>query len=189
MSAGSETPASDGPRAGAPSTEAPSIEALAIRPMDAAHFDAFWPIFETVVRAGETYTYDVDTDRATARRLWLQTPRETWVAIADGEVLGSYYLKTNAAGGGAHVCNCGYMVAPAARGRGIARALCEHSMARARTLGYRAMQFNAVVASNSGAVRLWQRLGFAIVGTVPGAFAHPSLGEVDLHVMHRHLDG
>ena len=103
------------------------------------------------------------------------------------EVVGSYYLRANNRGGGAHVANCGYIVAPAAMGRGVARAMCAHSLDRARERGFRAMQFNFVISSNERAVRLWQSCGFAIVGRLPGAFEHPRLGFVDALVMYRTL--
>jgi GNAT superfamily N-acetyltransferase len=156
--------------------------------MSGARFDAFWPAMAAILGAGETYALDPALDREAARSLWCDAPQRTYAAVDDdGTVLGSYYLKPNAAGGGARVCNCGYMTAPEARGRGVASALCVHSQEVARDLGYRAMQFNAVVATNVGAVRLWQRHGFAIVGTVPGAFHHPRHGDVDVHVMHKAL--
>lgn len=160
---------------------------MIVEPITDATFDAFWPTFRDIVRAGETYAFDPDLDRDAAHRLWCEVPEATWVA-RDGDVLlGSYYLKANAAGPGGHVCNCGYMVAPAARGRGVAAALCEHSQELAVSLGYRAMQFNSVVATNEGAVRLWERLGFEIVGRVPEAFRHPSAGYVDILVMYKVL--
>lgn len=154
-------------------------------------FDAFWPTFRDVVRARETYAYAPDLDRDAARRLWCEVPEQTFVAIdrgTDGDVvLGSYYLKPNGAGPGGHVCNCGYMVAAAARGRGVATRMCEHSRELARTLGYRAMQFNAVVSTNESAVKLWQRLGFEIIGRVPEGFRHPRLGFVDTLIMYQRL--
>ena len=157
--------------------------------MTRAHFDAFWPAFETVVRAGETYALDRDLGREAAAHLWLDLPERSFAMVdeAVGTVLGTYCLKRNADGGGAQVCNCAYMTAPEARGRGVATAMCMHSQHMARSLGYRAMQFNSVVSTNVGAVRLWRRLGFNIVGTIPGAFAHPSAGDVDLLVMHKAL--
>lgn len=160
---------------------------LHIREADASDFAAIWPIFQHVVSAGETYGYDRDTDRAQAYTLWMENPRKTFVCEADGEIIGTYYLKNNQGGPGAHVCNCGYMVAPTARGRGVASAMCEHSQQLARALGYRAMQFNFVASSNEGAVRLWQQLGFDIVGRLPRAFNHPSQGYVDALVMYKWL--
>ena len=160
---------------------------ICIRQATDADFDQIWPIFNNVVSAGDTYGYRTDTDKAQAQHLWMQYPRVTYVAEEDQRILGTYYLKTNHDGPGAHVCNCGYMVAPAARGRGLATRMCEHSQQEAVRMGYRAMQFNFVAASNEGAVRLWTKLGFATVGRLPGAFAHPKLGDVDALVMYKWL--
>jgi ribosomal protein S18 acetylase RimI-like enzyme len=154
---------------------------ITIRPFEEADFSAVWAIFEPIVRAGETYAYDPRTDRQGAHELWIDKPQQTFVAEEQGQTLGTYYIKPNQPGLGAHVCNCGYMVAEAARGRGIATAMCLHS------LGYKAMQFNLVVATNEGAVRLWRKLGFGIVGTLPRAFQHRNLGFVDAHVMYKWL--
>ena len=160
---------------------------VCIRQATDSDFDQIWPIFSDVVSAGETYGYRTDTDKAQAKHLWIQYPRVTYVAEEGERILGTYYLKTNHDGPGGHVCNCGYMVALAARGRGLATRMCVHSQQEAISMGYRAMQFNLVVASNEGAVRLWTKLGFATVGRLPGAFAHPKLGYVDALVMYKWL--
>ncbi|MCC7218935.1 MAG: GNAT family N-acetyltransferase [Burkholderiales bacterium] len=161
---------------------------MGIREATREDFARIWPIFREVAAAGETYAYPRDVTREQAAALWMDVPRKTFVFEEDGEVLGTYYIKTNHAGPGDHVCNCGYMVAAAARGRGLATAMCEHSQQVARALGYRAMQFNLVASSNEGAVRLWSKLGFATVGRLPGAFHHPSRGHVDALVMYKWLD-
>ncbi|MEZ5476955.1 MAG: GNAT family N-acetyltransferase [Thiolinea sp.] len=150
---------------------------------------AIWPIFRDIVQAGSTYAYPVDTDFAQARVLWLETPRQTWV-VEDGQVRFPrlYYITFNQAGPGAHVCNCGYMVAAQARGRGLATLMCEHSQQQARALGYKAMQFNFVAASNTVAVQLWHKLGFSTVGRLPWAFNHPQQGYVDALVMYKWLE-
>lgn len=158
-----------------------------IRLASSRDFGAIWPIFREVAAAGETYAYPHDVTREQAEALWMAAARETYLVETDGEVLGTYHIKTNQLGGGSHVCNCGYMVAPAARGRGLARAMCEHSQMRALQLGYRAMQFNFVVATNDGAIRLWTRLGFETIGRLPRAFLHPSQGFVDALVMYKWL--
>ncbi|MFQ1699756.1 GNAT family N-acetyltransferase [Loktanella agnita] len=160
---------------------------MIIRPAVAQDFDTLWPILRDVFRAGDTYAVDPQIGRDDCFTYWMTQPAATFVAEESGEILGTYYIKTNQSGGGAHICNCGYIVAPAARGRGLATLMCDHSQQEARALGYRAMQFNFVLASNTGAVRLWQRLGYAILGTIPDAFAHPALGFVDAHVMHKRL--
>jgi L-amino acid N-acyltransferase YncA len=158
-----------------------------IREATIADFDQIWPIFKTIVAAGETYAYPRDTSREQAIKLWLEAPRKTFVAEENGEILGTYYIKTNQAGGGDHVCNCGYMVSPAARGRGLATTMCKHSQQIARSLGYLAMQFNFVASTNEGALRLWTKLGFETVGRLPKAFHHPALGYVDAVVMYKWL--
>jgi ribosomal protein S18 acetylase RimI-like enzyme len=140
-----------------------------------------------VFRAGETYPIPRDVSRADALAYWRTPGHAVFVAEAGGAIVGTYYLRANNRGGGAHVANCGYMTAPGATGRGVARAMCAHSLEVARERGFRAMQFNFVIASNERAVRLWQACGFAIVGTLPGAFAHPTRGFVDAYVMFRTL--
>lgn len=161
---------------------------LTIRTAEPDDLPAIWAIVGPVLAAGETYAYPRDTTQAQCRKLWMEHPQTTLVAETAQGVIGSYYLRPNAAGPGAHVCNCGYIVAPEARGQGVAAALCEHSQDLARTLGYKMMQFNAVVATNTGAIALWHRLGFETVGRVPRAFAHPTQGFVDVFVMTKWLD-
>ena len=160
---------------------------MLIRPASAADAPAIWQILEPVIRAGETFALDRDMAEDAALRFWAGPGMEAFVAEEDGAVVGTYYLRPNLAGGGAHVCNCGYMVAEHASGRGVARALCAHSLEHARMRGYRAMQFNCVVSTNERAVRLWQALGFEIIGRVPGGFDHPRHGLVDSLVMFREL--
>jgi len=146
-----------------------------------------WPIFAAVIAGGDTYMLDPETPEADARAHWMAADCRTYIAHIGAEVVGTYALRTNFRGLGAHVSNAGYMVRPGLYGRSIGATLCAHSLTEARTLGYTAMQFNAVVSTNSRAVALWQRMGFNIVGTVPGAFNHRALGLVDIYVMHRLL--
>jgi L-amino acid N-acyltransferase YncA len=160
---------------------------MRIRPAEDGDWPAIWSILEPVIRAGETYALPRDMNEAAARAYWLAPGHAAFVAEAEGEVLGTYYLRANQAGGGDHVANCGYMTGEAARGRGVARAMCEHSLSEARARGFRAMQFNFVVATNGPAVALWTRLGFETVGRLPGAFRHPTQGYVDALVMYRAL--
>jgi GNAT superfamily N-acetyltransferase len=160
---------------------------LLIRPATAADWPAIWDLFRSVTAAGDVFAYDADTPEDVARKLWAEPPAVAYVAEADGGFRGTYFVRPNQPGRGSHVANGGYMVAPAARGRGLAAALCEHSLGTARRLGFRAMQFNYVVASNRAAVRAWERCGFAVVGRVPAAFRHAELGDVDVLVMHREL--
>ncbi|MGK5741586.1 N-acetyltransferase family protein [Micromonospora sp. URMC 103] len=162
---------------------------MRIRPATAADWPDIWPFLREIVAAGETYTWPRDVDEDTARRLWLVPPpgRTVVAAEPDGTVLGSAKLTPNQLGPGAHVANASFMVAPAAGGRGVGRALGEHVLDLARADGYRAMQFNAVVSTNTRAVALWRSLGFEVVGRVPDGFHHPAHGYVDLLVMYRRL--
>jgi len=148
---------------------------------------AILSIIAPVLRAGETYAIDRDLSDGEMLDYWFMPAHEVFVAEDGGEILGTYYLMPNQRGGGVHVANCGYMVSEAAQGRGIARAMCEHSQQRARERGFRAMQFNHVVSTNTRAVALWQSLGFEIVGTLPKAFNHPVHGFVDSYVMFKTL--
>lgn len=163
------------------------METLAIRPAEPADADAIWAILEPIIRAGETYTLPTTLTRQEALAFWLAPAHEVFVAVSSHGILGTYFLRPNQPGGGAHVANCGYMTAPAATGQGVASAMCAHSLRHAAARGYRAMQFNFVVSTNERAVRLWQRFGFEIAGRLPGAFRHPALGFVDAYVMFRRL--
>ncbi|HEX3708653.1 MAG TPA: N-acetyltransferase [Pseudolabrys sp.] len=161
--------------------------AATIRPATPSDDDAIWQIIGPTFRAGETYPIPRDISRAEALAYWRTPGHEVFVAEDGGHIVGTYYLRANQRGGGAHVCNCGYMTARDTFGRGVARAMCAHSLGHAKARGFEAMQFNFVVAANERAVKLWQSMGFAIVGTLPGAFAHPALGPVDAYVMIRKL--
>jgi len=172
---------------------------MLIRPATDADTDAVWAILEPIIRAGETYTLPRDMTREDALRFWFSPAHEVFVAenvtegnaetaAARARIVGTYFLRPNQLGGGSHVCNCGYMTAPSYNGRRVARAMCEHSLAHARTRGFRAMQFNFVVSTNDRAVRLWHSLGFETVGRLPKAFLHPAQGYVDALVMYRSLD-
>lgn len=160
---------------------------MQVRPAQARDDEAIWDIIGPTIRAGETYALPRDMSRAQALSYWKSPGHEVFVADEDGKVLGTYYMRANQQGGGAHVANCGYMTAPQASGRGVAQAMCAHSLAHARSRGFRAMQFNFVVGSNERAVALWRSFGFEIVGRLPEAFAHPRLGLVDAVVMYRKL--
>jgi len=143
-----------------------------------------WPIFEEIVAAGETYAYPDDLTSEQARELWLErAPSRTVVLEEDGRVLGSAKMGPNRPGRGSHIGTASFMVDEAARGRGVGQRLAEHVVQWHREQGYRGIQFNAVVETNTSAVRLWQRLGFEIVGTVPAAFESRTHGFVGLHVM------
>lgn len=160
---------------------------MLIRPAHAEDAAAIWSIIGPTIRAGETYALPTDMGEAEALAYWLGPDKESFVAEADGRILGTYYIRANQAGGGSHVANCGYMTNAAATGRGVAARMGAHSLDHARARGFAAMQFNFVVSTNAGAVRLWQKLGFAIVGRLPLAFHHPAHGYVDALVMFRPL--
>lgn len=159
-----------------------------IRRFEPTDWPQLWPLLQATFQAGDTYAFGPESTEAAIRQAWIESPSRTFVACgSDGKLLGTYFIKPNQPGLGAHVCNCGYIVAPEAQGQGIATAMCEHSQAEAVALGFRAMQFNLVVATNERAVRLWQRLGFSVVGSLPGAFNHRRLGYVDALVMYKEL--
>jgi L-amino acid N-acyltransferase YncA len=160
---------------------------LKIRTAEASDFDSIWEIFRAVVVTGDTYTYDPSTTKEQARLIWMAGDVTTFVATTDERIVGTYILKPNQTGQGSHVANAGYMVRPGCRGQGVGRSMCEHSLDEARRRGFLAMQFNMVVSTNEGAVALWKKLGFQIVGTLPNAFRHPRLGLVNAFVMHRFL--
>jgi len=159
-----------------------------IRPAHMNDERSIWRIIGPTIRAGETYALDRDMTEADALAYWLGDDRETFVAEEGGEIIGTYYIRSNQAGGGKHICNCGYMTSATATGRGVARAMCQHSINSAQQRGYRGIQFNFVVSTNTRAVALWESFGFEIVGRLPQAFQHPNLGYVDALVMFRKLD-
>ena len=162
-------------------------EPIIIKKAQPEDFDRIWPIFSEIVSAGDTYAYPRNTTKEEGFRLWMEIPQEVYIALEGDAVVGTYYIKTNQAGPGSHVCNCGYMVPASQRGKGIATRMCEHSQVKAQELGYQAMQFNFVASSNLGAVNLWLKLGYQIVGTLPKAFQHPIQGLIDAYVIYKWL--
>jgi len=161
---------------------------LAIHPATDSDRDAIWAILEPMIRSGETYTLPRDMSKQAALEYWFAADKETFVWKENGQVSGTYFLKANQQGGGAHVANCGYVTAPPAQGHGVARQMCLHSLQRAKERGFRAMQFNFVVSTNERAIKLWTSLGFQTVGRLPLAFEHPAQGFVDALVMYRSLE-
>ncbi|WP_395376595.1 GNAT family N-acetyltransferase [Marinicella sp. W31] len=159
-----------------------------IREAQIQDFDSIWPIFHEIVASGESYAFNRDISHQEARKIWMESPQKTFLIEENGTILGSYFIKANQQGGGSHVCNCGYMVSSIARGRGLATLMCEHSQNIARELGYKAMQFNFVIETNVGAVKLWHKLGFETIGILPRAFNHPKQGYVGVHVMYKWLE-
>lgn len=161
---------------------------MRIRAATAADDDAIWAIMAPIVAAGETYALPRDMGRDAALAWWQAPGNAVFVAEDDSHaIVGTYLLHANQMGGGSHVANCGFMTAPAASGRGVARTMCQHALDEARRRGFRAMQFNFVISTNARAVALWQSQGFEIVGRLPGAFQHPTQGEVDVFTMYRPL--
>jgi ribosomal protein S18 acetylase RimI-like enzyme len=161
---------------------------MIIRPAAPDDNAAIGQIITPVIRAGETYALPTNWTEAEALAYWA-SPGHTVFVADDGAVVGTYYIRPNqrAGGGGDHVANCAFMTSPAATGRGVATAMCTHALQHATASGYRAMQFNFVVSTNTRAVALWRRLGFETVGRLPGAFRHPTQGFVDALVMYRAL--
>jgi ribosomal protein S18 acetylase RimI-like enzyme len=161
---------------------------MIIRSYRAEDWAQLWPILRTAISTGDTYAFAPTSTEEEIRKTWVESPLATFVATAEsGELIGTYRLQANQPGLGSHVCNCAYVVSPGARINGVAAAMCEHSQAEAARHGFQAMQFNLVVVTNVEDVRLWKRLGFAIVGTLPKAFRHRQLGFVDAHVMYKKL--
>jgi L-amino acid N-acyltransferase YncA len=184
------------------------IASMNIRPATEADRDAIWNIFHEVVATGDTYALDPNISREDALAYWFTPGTYTYVAeevpvgdrvavprkptvsptvVTARQMLGTYILRPNQSGGGSHVANAGFMVSASARGQGIGRAMAEHCLSEARRLGFRAMQFNYVISTNTAAIHLWEDFGFEIVGTLPDAFRHPDKGYVDVHVMYRSL--
>jgi len=163
------------------------MSAIAIRPIERDAFPRLWPILEPVIREGTTYPLPTTLGTDEAAAYWFAPGNHVFAAAIDDAIVGTYYLRANQRGGGAHVANAGFMTAPAERGRGIARAMAAHAIEKAAALGFTAMQFNFVISSNTRAVRLWHGLGFATVGTLPGAFRLPDGTLVDVFVMYRKL--
>ena len=160
---------------------------MEIRHASEADADGIWSVIEPAIRAGETYALPRDWSREEALAYWCAPDRETFVAAEDGRILGTFFVRANQPGPGSHIANAGYMTHAEAAGRGVASAMARASLEWARERDFRAMQFNYVVSTNERAVRLWQHLGFAIVGTLPGAFHHPTRGYVDVYVMFQSL--
>lgn len=160
---------------------------MEIQKISEQDFKQFWPTFKEIIVAQETYAFDPDMNYEDAWVLWCELPQVCYVAKEQGIIFGSYYLKPNGAGPSSHICNCGYMVAPQSRGKGLAKTLCIHSQKIALELGYQAMQFNSVVSENKVAVHIWKSLGYQIIGTIPEAYNHKKQGLVDSFIMYKKL--
>jgi L-amino acid N-acyltransferase YncA len=164
--------------------QAPTI---VIRPATDADFDGIWAIFHAVVRRGDTYAYAPETCKEEAHAFWMPPQKETFVALHDAVVVGTYFIKPNQPGLGAHVANAAYMVHPEKRGYRIGQTMAEHSLVHAKNSGYQAMQFNFVLSNNLAAVRLWKKMGFTIIGTTPKGFLDRNRGYIDTYIMHKFL--
>ena len=162
------------------------MKPIEIRRLKAGDAKSLWSMLAPAFRAGDTYTIDPGISEQDAVAYWTSPEKTTFLAVGK-QPLGTYYIKANQQGGGTHVCNCGFVTDFAARGQGVASAMLHHALATARDRGYRAMQFNFVVATNEGAIRLWERAGFDTVGRLPAAFLHPRRGYVDALVMYKSL--
>lgn len=160
---------------------------VTIREYNEADKEQIWEIIKPVIRRGDTYVFAPDSSKEKMLGYWCAADKKTYVAESGGELLGTFYIKENQPDLGAHVCNAGYIVSPEAQGRGIGRRMAEFSLKQAKRLGFRAMQFNFVVKTNAGAVRLWQSLGFEIIGEIPEAFRHIEKGLVNAYIMYRKL--
>lgn len=161
---------------------------MIIRPYQESDWIELWPIIERVFREGETYAFSPDITEQEAHKAWIDLPMKTWVVVGvDNQLLGTYYIKANQLELGSHVCNCGYIVSESARGKGLATSMCEYSQTLAKELEFRAMQYNLVVSTNKGAIRLWEKLGFLIVGNLPKAFKSKKAGYVDAFIMYKVL--
>jgi GNAT superfamily N-acetyltransferase len=176
-------------RAGVDSGLTLSPEGLAFADAEPGDWASIWRVIAAVVATGDTYPYPPDISEKEARRLWMRDGdgEVTFVARLDDQVVGTAYLKANGVGLSDHIANAGWMLAPEHQGQGIGRPFAEHVIDRSRETGYRAMQFNGVVATNTAAVSLWESLGFEVVGTVPDAFRHARHGLTPVYIMYRRL--
>ena len=160
---------------------------MTVRAATEADREVIWNIFHQIVAAGDTYAFDPEMSREDALAYWFRADTQTYVAEKGGSVVGTYILRPNQLGPGSHVANAAFMVAPGAQGLGVGSRMAEHCLSEARQMGFRAMQFNFVVSTNTPAIHLWKQLGFEIIGTLPGAFRHPEKGYVDVYIMFRSL--
>lgn len=163
------------------------MEKIKITPATSADEERLWALLQPVFSAGDTYAVDPLIDREAAIAYWMEADKTAFILRIEGQAVGTYYIRPNQPGGGAHICNCGFITAPSARGKGVARRMLDHALIEAKQQGYRAMQFNFVLASNQRALAIWQRNGFATIGRIPQAFLHPKQGYVDALILHRSL--
>ena len=160
------------------------MEKIKSTPATSAEEERIWALLQPVFSAGDTYAVDPLIDREAAIAYWMEADKTAFILRIEGQAVGTYYIRPNQPGGGAHICNCGFITAPSARGKGVARRMLDHALIEAKQQGYRAMQFNFVLASNQRALAIWQRNGFATIGRIPQAFLHPKQGYVDALILH-----
>ena len=158
-----------------------------IRKANETDYKGVWKIFSCVIATGDTYAFSPDTPESALQTYWFAESMDTFIAVEDEEIVGTYFIKPNQPGLGSHIANCGYMVSPDHRGKGIGKLLCEHSIQFAKEKGYYGIQFNFVVSTNKVAVELWRKSGFRIIGTTPKGFRHKELGLVDSYIMFREV--
>jgi GNAT superfamily N-acetyltransferase len=163
------------------------MEKIKITPATSADEERIWALLQPVFSAGDTYAVDPLIDRDAAIAYWMEADKTAFILRVEGQAVGTYYIRPNQPGAGAHICNCGFITAPSSRGKGIARRMLDHALIEAKQQGYRAMQFNFVLASNQRALAIWQRNEFATIGRIPQAFLHPKQGYVDALILHRSL--
>lgn len=161
---------------------------MSIRKATLADYDAVWEIFSSVIQTADTYVFDPNTPKTDLEKHWFAKYMQTFVYEEDGQILGTYIIKANQLDLGSHIANGSYMIHPEAQGKGIGKKLCEHSLEMAKASGFKAIQFNIVVSTNIGAVKLWQRFGFEIIGTIPNGFRHAQHGFVDTYIMYKALE-
>ncbi len=160
---------------------------MKIREANSNDYDSVWEKLKSVNKTGDTYVFDTKKQKIDLARHWFASYMRTYVAEENNRILGTYIIKPNQIDLGSHIANCSYMVHPNAQGKGVGKLLCEHSIVNARILRFKAIQFNIVVSTNKGAVRLWEKYGFVIIGTIPDGFKHVKLGFVDAHILYRKL--
>lgn len=160
---------------------------MIIREANSNDYDSVWEIFEGVIKTGDTYVFDPKTKKDDLSKHWFASHMRTYVAEEKNHISGTYIIKPNQIDLGSHIANCSYMVHPDAQGKGVGKLLCEHSIEIAKSLRFKAIQFNIVVGTNKGAIQLWEKYGFAIIGTIPKGFKHLELGFVDAHIMYREI--
>jgi L-amino acid N-acyltransferase YncA len=160
---------------------------MIIRKATESDYDHVWEIFSKVIQTGDTYVFDPETPKSDLKKHWFADYMQTYVAVENDVIVGTYIIKPNQIDLGNHIANCGYMVNPNFRGKGIGKLLCEHSLQIAKENNFKAMQFNIVVSTNENAVKLWHKFGFKIIGTTPNGFRHKKFGFVDTYIMYKEL--